>query len=280
LAQEKIEQEIDTVWDSLDAGDISSAFEKAVLLAERYPDDAQVQLTLSAAAFHADDPEGCRKAAKLALGLSRHEKKRKGRQTALSARLYLARVDFRMWRFRSAERHLRRILDTEEEPEAWDLLACILEQTGRREEASEADRRAAGLDPEAFPAPVRLSDRELEEAVGQALQELPERFQEMVDEIPIVIEDFPKKEMATSGETEGLSLPPDTLGLFVGTSLPDRSFFHLMETPGTIFLFKGNLEREAPDRETLIREIAITLWHELAHYLGFEETEMPRLGLE
>ena len=47
-----------------------------------------------------------------------------------------------------------------------------------------------------------------------------------------------------------------------------------------MFLFQKNLESISPDRESLVEEIRITLWHELAHYLGFEEEAMPGLDLE
>ena len=49
--------------------------------------------------------------------------------------------------------------------------------------------------------------------------------------------------------------------------------------PNTIYLFQRNLERAAKDRDDLVEQIRITLWHELGHYLGFEEEDMDDLGL-
>ena len=37
--------------------------------------------------------------------------------------------------------------------------------------------------------------------------------------------------------------------------------------------------RVAPDAITLATEIAVTLWHELAHKLGFDEAGVDELGL-
>ena len=81
------------------------------------------------------------------------------------------------------------------------------------------------------------------------------------------------------GENEE-PVPPDVLGLYVGTDRLDHSVFNPLDHPGIIFLFQRNLERVCPDRPTLIQEIRITLWHELAHYLGFGEEDMADLGLE
>jgi predicted Zn-dependent protease with MMP-like domain len=71
------------------------------------------------------------------------------------------------------------------------------------------------------------------------------------------------------------------LGLFDGVPLPETSEFDLPQVrPNTIYLFQRNLERAAKDRADLIEQIRITLYHELGHYLGFEEEDMGDLGLE
>ena len=63
--------------------------------------------------------------------------------------------------------------------------------------------------------------------------------------------------------------------------LPETSQFDLPQLkPNTIYLFQRNLERAAKNRDDLIEQIRITLYHELAHYLGFEEEDMGDLGLE
>jgi predicted Zn-dependent protease with MMP-like domain len=49
--------------------------------------------------------------------------------------------------------------------------------------------------------------------------------------------------------------------------------------PNSIYVFQRNLERIAKDRADLIEQIRITLYHELGHYLGFEEEDMDDLGL-
>ena len=49
--------------------------------------------------------------------------------------------------------------------------------------------------------------------------------------------------------------------------------------PPRIHLFQRNLERFAVDREELQEEIAVTLYHELGHYLGLDEEELEELDL-
>ena len=73
--------------------------------------------------------------------------------------------------------------------------------------------------------------------------------------------------------------PPDLLGLFLGVSLLERSGEH-PELPPSIHLYQRNLERAAVDEEELKEQIRITLYHELGHYLGFDEDGVAELGLE
>jgi predicted Zn-dependent protease with MMP-like domain len=96
----------------------------------------------------------------------------------------------------------------------------------------------------------------------------------------VTVRPTPDVELARAENAEGTPIPPDVLGLFVGRSQLEKSVFDVGSQPGLVFLFQKNLERVCPDEETLVEEIHITLWHELAHYLGFEEEDMPELGLD
>ena len=50
--------------------------------------------------------------------------------------------------------------------------------------------------------------------------------------------------------------------------------------PSSIVLYQDNLQRFARTREELVEEIAITLQHEVGHFLGLDEEELERLGLD
>jgi predicted Zn-dependent protease with MMP-like domain len=154
--------------------------------------------------------------------------------------------------------------------------ALLADLAGDTRAADRLMRRASELDPEDLPPPPRLTPDAFQAVVEKAAQELPEPFQEALEEIAVVIDPMPTAEIVGA---PGSGHPPDLLGLFVGPPLAERGLSDTLEPPPTIFLFQRNLERAARDQAQLAEEIRITLYHELGHALGFDEDGVDRLGL-
>ena len=153
----------------------------------------------------------------------------------------------------------------------------LLERRGAMQESDAAFRRARELDPERFPEPVRLAEHEFHRLVLEAGERLPESFRRHLDDVAVTVEEVPDVAILLDGEPP--LDPGELLGLFVGVALPDRS--HLGpggDLPPRILLFRRNLERFATNVEDLREQIAVTLYHELGHYLGFDEDEL--VGME
>ena len=69
-------------------------------------------------------------------------------------------------------------------------------------------------------------------------------------------------------------------GLFTGTPLPERRFDDSGDLPPVIALYQGPLEEDFSERAELAREVEITLVHELAHFMGFDEDAVRKYGYE
>lgn len=193
-------------------------------------------------------------------------------------RSYLARALFRDGRYEEADQEARQALETD--PRLSDAIvtrALVLERRGEFREAERLLREAHTIDPERFPRPVRLARVEFENEIQRAATLLPETFRDRLAEVSTFVEDLPTDPILTESDPP---LDPELLGLFVGVALPDRTHFSTGgELPPRILLFQRNLERYASNIDELREEIAVTLYHELGHYLGLDEEELDELDL-
>ena len=148
----------------------------------------------------------------------------------------------------------------------------------RRREFVAAERAFATahrLDPDGFPLPVRLTDGEFDRCVQEAIDVLPPEFQEELETVSILVQDLPDDDSMRAVDPPD----PELLGLFSGPSHMDQLAGGPPDLPPTITLYRRNLERLASDPHHLMDEIVTTLYHEIGHYLGWDEDEVERHGL-
>jgi predicted Zn-dependent protease with MMP-like domain len=73
--------------------------------------------------------------------------------------------------------------------------------------------------------------------------------------------------------------PKETLfGMDVGVPLPERSISEPLLYPDVIIIFQEPLMAACRSFKELEDEIAVTVVHELAHYLGLSEERLEELG--
>jgi predicted Zn-dependent protease with MMP-like domain len=196
-----------------------------------------------------------------------------------ASRCWLAMALFLQWRFDEAE---VAVAAARAMPDAiidvHVVEGMLLEHRGKFLEADACFATAAELGPEKYRLPTRLTRQQFDREVRKAARKLPRQFRQALDRVPVVVQDLPHAGLADDGDS--LELPPDILGLFEGVPLPDTEAMEVVAAqPNCIYLFQRNLERAATDPDDLIAQIEITLYHELGHYLGFEEEDMDNLGL-
>jgi len=178
---------------------------------------------------------------------------------------------FHLWRFDEAERALARFEPDDDDDEADREWYMGLLAEFRERDPGRHFRRAVRLCPERYPEPVRLSDAEIDAVVEEALAALPAEIAEAASDAVISVAPLPAAHP---------DVDPLVLGLYTGSDHLSRSVDEAVRMPARIEVFRKNIERVAADREEAIEELRITLEHELAHHLGFDEEDMERLGLD
>ena len=119
-----------------------------------------------------------------------------------------------------------------------------------------------------------MNHHEFRALVAEAVETIPEKFRNAMQNIAIVIEDEPSLETLHEVGIE----PPDTLlGLYQGTPLTERQWAHGNILPDKITLYQLPIEDESEDEDDLIVAIGETLIHEVGHYFGLSEEEIEEI---
>ena len=124
---------------------------------------------------------------------------------------------------------------------------------------------------------MKLSNKEFDRIVQQAIGRIPEEIRRHLDNILITVQKRPDPTML-----EEMGYPPDEplLGLYWGVPLNERSVADPPLYPDTIYIFKEPLEEMCETQEELEEEIEITVVHEVAHFLGMSEERLAELGYD
>ena len=116
--------------------------------------------------------------------------------------------------------------------------------------------------------------REFEKTVRQALERIPDDLQAAIENVAVTVEDRPSVEDLLS---VGLNPKTDTLlGLYQGVPLPERGpSTYGLDLPDRIVVYRRPLLEACFSRRELLDEIRDTVIHELGHYFGLPEDELP-----
>src|SRR5215210_3823385 len=121
--------------------------------------------------------------------------------------------------------------------------------------------------------PVEERTLDFYELVEQAIERLPPELSRLLDNVAIVVDDWP--DYSTPLVSGG---PGETLyGLYEGVPLTERGAGYYGVLPDKITIFRGPLERDFT-KDELEEQVRITVVHEIAHYFGFGEERLEELG--
>lgn len=129
-----------------------------------------------------------------------------------------------------------------------------------------------------------MDQNKFREIVAETIDTLPDEFRNALDNIEIVVEDWPSDEdLAHFEQREGLDEGKGNillLGLYQGIPINKRStMFYSGALPDKITLFRKSIEAYCKGREnTMPQEIRRTFLHEIGHYFGLEDPRLHDLG--
>lgn len=116
------------------------------------------------------------------------------------------------------------------------------------------------------------TDKDFDVMISRAMDELPKRDIENLQNIVITYADEPDQYQVQKIHLSGDSL---LLGLYEGIPLTRRGSGYNLVLPDKITLFKLPLVQYSQWRGSdLFEEVKHTLWHEIAHFYGLDHTDI------
>jgi len=115
---------------------------------------------------------------------------------------------------------------------------------------------------------------EFEALAVAALSRLPERFAKKLENIDIVVEDEPSRNLLREMH---VGRDGTLLGLYQGVPLSRRGFYYGNVLPDRIVLYIGPILREGGNAEDIADRVRSVVIHEIGHYFGLSDEELREL---
>jgi len=106
--------------------------------------------------------------------------------------------------------------------------------------------------------------------VEDAMERLPRHFRQKLENVAVLVEDYPDRELRKE-------YPGVLLGLFHGVPKTHQSVFSV-SMPARIVLYQKNIESICSNEAEISLQIEQTLKHEIGHYFGMTEKDLRRRG--
>jgi predicted Zn-dependent protease with MMP-like domain len=123
--------------------------------------------------------------------------------------------------------------------------------------------------------------RRFDEQLEWVLARLPPTIHELIERVPLHVEDYPSEEVLDQLQVEYLD---DLCGLYTGIPIGQKSVTHSGTLPDVVTIYREGILTAAADPDGRIttgrlrEEIRITILHELAHHHGLTEEDLRKLG--
>ncbi|MBA7617014.1 hypothetical protein ES703_24318 [subsurface metagenome] len=118
-------------------------------------------------------------------------------------------------------------------------------------------------------------DRErFEWLVAKAVEALPEEFITRLENIDVVVEDYPTQSQLIS---VGLKRRQTLLGLYEGVPLTRRGAHYGLVPPDKITIFRKPIEAKCRYGGEITTEIQRVLQHEIAHHFGIGDARLEQI---
>src|SRR5437588_7910788 len=104
-----------------------------------------------------------------------------------------------------------------------------------------------------------------EELVADALDRVPREFLAAMSNVAVLVEEIRPDN-------------PHLLGLYHGVALTSRTSYYSGVLPDTITIYREPILGICATEEDVVRQVSITVVHEIGHHFGIDDARLHELG--
>lgn len=121
---------------------------------------------------------------------------------------------------------------------------------------------------------LSMKKENFEKLVEEALANIPKKFKKHLDNLAVIVEEKPSREIYERTGSSPLSI---ILGLYHGVPLKHRGPFYGNIPPDVILIFQRSIENLCHSEEEIRKKIREVVLHEIGHYFGLSEKELKEI---
>lgn len=119
-----------------------------------------------------------------------------------------------------------------------------------------------------------MKKEEFEKLVEEALARIPRKFRKYLDNIAVIVEKQPSREIY---ERTGSTPLSTILGLYHGVPFKHRGPFYGNIPPDVIVIYQKPIEAICSTEEEIRKKVQEVVFHEIGHYFGLKDDELRKI---
>lgn len=120
-----------------------------------------------------------------------------------------------------------------------------------------------------------MNSSDFERLVAEAIDALPAFIQVKLDNVEIVLEDWPDRETLRRAKVRH---PSQLLGFYHGVPQTRRTRHYELVLPDKITVYRRPIEMQCRSAEEVRHTIYHVLLHEIAHHFGIDDDRLREIG--
>jgi predicted Zn-dependent protease with MMP-like domain len=119
-----------------------------------------------------------------------------------------------------------------------------------------------------------MEKERFEELVREALDKLPRKFKKYLDNLAVIVEERPSREIYDLTQTPPFS---SILGHYHGVPLKHRGPFYGNVPPDVIVIYQKTIESICSTEKEIKKKVREVVLHEIGHYFGLSDEELREI---